>query len=65
MAHQDPTGQLAWLADQLLEAEEAGEKVHILTHIPPGNPDCEHNWSRQFAAIVTRSAHRPAIFTIL
>lgn len=54
MAHEDPTHQLAWLVDQLTVAVAAGEKVHVLTHIPPGNPDCEHNWSRQFASIIAR-----------
>ena len=30
----DPAGQLAWLAEELLRSEEAGEKVHILGHHP-------------------------------
>jgi sphingomyelin phosphodiesterase len=32
----DPAGQLKWLTQQLLEAESAGDKVHIIGHIPPG-----------------------------
>lgn len=31
----DPEGQLQWLADVLQDAENNGEKVHILSHIPP------------------------------
>ncbi len=27
-------GQLSWLVEQLLEAEKAGDKVHIIGHIP-------------------------------
>ncbi|KAK3927643.1 Sphingomyelin phosphodiesterase [Frankliniella fusca] len=50
----DPSGQLAWLVDVLLEAEAAGEKVHILSHIPPGSADCLVAWSREFAKIVDR-----------
>ncbi|XP_026274503.1 sphingomyelin phosphodiesterase [Frankliniella occidentalis] len=50
----DPSGQLAWLVDVLLEAEEAGEKVHILSHIPAGSEDCLESWSREFAKIVDR-----------
>ena len=32
----DPGNMLTWLVDQLLLAEAAGEKVHILSHVPPG-----------------------------
>ena len=28
--------QMLWLAEQLQQAAEAGEKVHVLMHIPPG-----------------------------
>ena len=36
----DPLGELKWLIDELFKAEAAGEKVHILGHIPPGITDC-------------------------
>jgi hypothetical protein len=32
----DAQRQLQWLADRLAEAEEAGEIVYILGHMPPG-----------------------------
>jgi len=32
---EDPAGQLQWFADTLAKAEEAGEKVHVIGHIPP------------------------------
>ncbi|KAK7087201.1 sphingomyelin phosphodiesterase-like [Littorina saxatilis] len=33
----DPQGQLQWLADVLQESEDKEEKVHILSHFPPGH----------------------------
>ncbi|KAG0414404.1 hypothetical protein HPB47_008438 [Ixodes persulcatus] len=50
----DPGGQLSWLIDQLLEAEEAGDKVHLIGHIPPGLPDCIETWSAMFHKIIER-----------
>merc|ERR1719394_147019 len=35
--YKDPFGTLTWLYDVLLEAEKNGEKVHILSHAPPGD----------------------------
>jgi hypothetical protein len=34
----DPMNSLAWLVEQLTEAEANGELVHFINHIPPGNP---------------------------
>ena len=45
---------LAWLVEQLAEAETNGELVHMLNHIPPGNPDCLGAWGREYAKIVDR-----------
>eukprot|EP00118_Oscarella_pearsei_P025852 m.308905 g.308905 ORF g.308905 m.308905 type:complete len:593 (+) comp45030_c0_seq1:34-1812(+) len=50
----DPAGQLQWLTQQLLEAEAAHQKVHILGHIPPNSGDCLLSWSRAYYAIVNR-----------
>jgi hypothetical protein len=50
----DQDGQLQWLADTLLQAESAGEKVHILGHIPSGQSDCLRTWSREFHKIIER-----------
>jgi len=50
----DPDGQLAWLVDQLAEAEAAGEKVHIISHVPPGKVDCYGSWAREFSKIINR-----------
>jgi len=47
---------LAWLVEQLTAAEANGELVHMLNHIPPGNPDCLGAWGREYAKIVDRYA---------
>ena len=51
---QDPGMQLAWLIDELLEAELEGRKVHLLSHVPPGNEDCLGSWGREFSKIISR-----------
>ncbi|KAE8628367.1 hypothetical protein XENTR_v10007483 [Xenopus tropicalis] len=48
----DPAGQLQWLVEVLQEAEEKGEKVHIIGHIPPGL--CLKSWSWNYYRIVNR-----------
>jgi len=50
----DQDGQLEWLAETLLQAEAAGEKVHILGHIPSGSTECYRTWSREFHRIIDR-----------
>ncbi|EJU03163.1 sphingomyelin phosphodiesterase [Dacryopinax primogenitus] len=50
----DPNGQLAWLAEELADSEEQGERVWIITHIPPGVPDCFRSWSEVHHQIVQR-----------
>merc|ERR1711970_436993 len=51
---QDPGNELAWLIQELLASEQKGQKVHILSHIPPGNDDCLGAWGREFAKIISR-----------
>ncbi|XP_019613437.1 PREDICTED: sphingomyelin phosphodiesterase-like [Branchiostoma belcheri] len=50
----DPAGQLQWLAGQLQQAEDMGEKVHIIGHIPPGTGDCMKAWSWNYYKIIDR-----------
>ena len=50
----DNSGVLTWLVDILQIAELAGEKVHIISHIPPGNKDCLGAWGRNYAKIIER-----------
>ncbi|KAJ8921813.1 hypothetical protein NQ315_008445 [Exocentrus adspersus] len=54
---EDPREQLAWLVEELYQAEKNNEKVHILSHIPPGEILCHKRWSNQFHKIVNRFAH--------
>ncbi|CAK1546018.1 unnamed protein product [Leptosia nina] len=53
----DPTdakNHLDWLIRELYKAEQAGEKVHILSHIPPGVHDLTYTWTREYNRIVNR-----------
>ncbi|KAI9584703.1 sphingomyelin phosphodiesterase-like [Glossina fuscipes] len=49
--------QLQWLHDTLLAAEENGEHVHILAHIPSGGKDCWPVWAREYNRIIERFSH--------
>jgi hypothetical protein len=40
--------QFQWLHDVLLAAEKAGEKVHILAHIPNGDEDYHQPCAREY-----------------
>ncbi|CAK1598823.1 unnamed protein product [Parnassius mnemosyne] len=50
----EPKRHLDWLVQELYKAESAGEKVHILTHIPPGVHDLAYVWTREYNRIVNR-----------
>ncbi|GMR40625.1 hypothetical protein PMAYCL1PPCAC_10820, partial [Pristionchus mayeri] len=50
----DPDGTLAWLIIELLDAETKGLKVHVISHIPPGDDSCLMGWSHNFYEIVNR-----------
>ncbi|KAG5930426.1 hypothetical protein E4U42_001349 [Claviceps africana] len=50
----DPEGQLRWLAQQLQEAERAGDRVWIVGHMPMGDVDAVRHSSGTFGDIVTR-----------
>ncbi|KAH8398701.1 hypothetical protein KR215_011863, partial [Drosophila sulfurigaster] len=50
----DKIPQLEWFHDVLLAAEAAGEKVHVLTHIPSGDGTCWAVWARAYNRIITR-----------
>lgn len=50
----DPAQELQWLIYELQNAEDRGEKVHILGHIPPGHHDCLKVWSHNYYTIVNR-----------
>ncbi|KAG8137198.1 putative Sphingomyelin phosphodiesterase-like protein [Naja naja] len=48
----DPAGQLQWLVGVLQRAEESGEKVHIIGHIPPSH--CLRTWGWNYYRIINR-----------
>uniref|UniRef100_A0A0N4ZDC3 Guanylate cyclase n=1 Tax=Parastrongyloides trichosuri TaxID=131310 RepID=A0A0N4ZDC3_PARTI len=50
----DPDDTMAWLAQELLESEKENEKVHIISHIPPGSSYCLKGWSFNFYELVYR-----------
>ncbi|KAG5914167.1 hypothetical protein E4U53_004697 [Claviceps sorghi] len=50
----DPEGQLAWLVQQLQEAERAGDRVWIVGHMAMGDVDALRHSSNAFGDIVTR-----------
>ena len=49
----DPTGELQWLVNWLLHAEQNNERVHILAHIPSGG-GCLDQWSWNYYNIMYR-----------
>merc|ERR1712080_272773 len=50
----DPGNMLAWLAEELAVAEQARERVHILSHVPAGVSECLGGWGREYAKIISR-----------
>nr|XP_022899981.1 sphingomyelin phosphodiesterase-like [Onthophagus taurus] len=52
----DPFGQLQWLADTLYQAEQDGEIVHIISHVPSSDDTCYKIWSEQYRKILERFA---------
>lgn len=46
--------QFKWLEETLKEAEEAGEKVHILAHIPNGHPEYFEYCSKKYYKIINK-----------
>ncbi|KAF9414098.1 hypothetical protein HW555_007857 [Spodoptera exigua] len=50
----DAKRHLDWLVEELYKAEKAGEKVHILAHIPAGVSDLTLTWTREYNRIVNR-----------
>ncbi|KAK6028324.1 Ser/Thr phosphatase family protein [Ostertagia ostertagi] len=50
----DPDGTLTWLIKQLHDAETAGDKVHILAHIPGGNGEALEGWALNYYNVINR-----------
>ncbi|CAI4226999.1 unnamed protein product [Auanema sp. JU1783] len=50
----DPDGTMQWLINQLSDAERAGDKVHILSHIPGSNHESLEGWALNYYNVVNR-----------
>ncbi|KJA25536.1 hypothetical protein HYPSUDRAFT_405070 [Hypholoma sublateritium FD-334 SS-4] len=50
----DPNGILAFAVEQLQAAEDAGQRVWIIAHMPPSSADAFHDQSNYFNQIVQR-----------
>ena len=50
----DANDQLQWMHDTLLEAESDGERVWVLSHLPPGQGGAYGAWGREYNRIVER-----------
>ncbi|KAF9116533.1 hypothetical protein BGX27_001827 [Mortierella sp. AM989] len=50
----DPNGEIRWLITQLQAAEDAGERVWIISHVGPSMTDCLQNWSALYYQVVQR-----------
>jgi sphingomyelin phosphodiesterase len=48
----DPAGQIAWIEEELKDAEEKGQMVYFIAHNPPAQNECLHSWSIRFKALV-------------
>jgi len=50
----DPADHSKWLIKELLIAEQVGDGVHIVAHIPPDDRECTQAWIYNFLAVVER-----------
>ncbi|KAF9192897.1 hypothetical protein BGZ50_008138 [Haplosporangium sp. Z 11] len=53
-AEYDPFNEIKWLVTQLQAAEDAGERVWIISHVGPSMTDCMQNWSHLYYQVVQR-----------
>jgi len=50
----DPDQTMSWFLDQMIQAERAGDKVHIVAHIPGGGGEALEGWSINYYNIINR-----------
>lgn len=53
----DINEQLSWLVNVLSQSENNNEWVHILSHVPANEEECQYTWNREFKKIVKRYSH--------
>ncbi|CAI4226979.1 unnamed protein product [Auanema sp. JU1783] len=50
----DPDGTMAWVIEQLLDAENAGDKVHVVSHIPGGDSEAREGYALNYYKVTNR-----------
>uniref|UniRef100_A0A0N4ZWZ1 Sphingomyelin phosphodiesterase n=1 Tax=Parastrongyloides trichosuri TaxID=131310 RepID=A0A0N4ZWZ1_PARTI len=50
----DPDGSMSWFAKQLADAEAAGDKVHVVAHIPGGSSEALEGWAKNYYNLINR-----------
>jgi len=50
----DPMHELEWLRNELYDSESKNQGVLIMAHIPPGDFNCDFEWSVRYRALVDR-----------
>ncbi|XP_037774487.1 LOW QUALITY PROTEIN: sphingomyelin phosphodiesterase-like [Penaeus monodon] len=60
----DPAAELAWMAQELQRAEDAGEKAYVVSHTA-GHRDCSKTWSHQYNRIVHRDQEERMLYALL
>ncbi|OAQ33614.1 hypothetical protein K457DRAFT_122099 [Linnemannia elongata AG-77] len=53
-AEYDPRSEMQWLIQQLQAAEDIGERVWVIGHVPPSQVDCINNWPSLYRQVVAR-----------
>jgi sphingomyelin phosphodiesterase len=51
----DPGAMLEWLRQELYKIESQGQRVYIISHIPPNK--CLDSWAKIYSAIIDRFSH--------
>ncbi|KAK0405862.1 hypothetical protein QR680_018243 [Steinernema hermaphroditum] len=57
----DPDGTMTWFINQLADAEAAGDKVHVVSHIPGGDTEALEGWAHNYYKVINRFEDTVAI----
>ena len=50
----DPNGEIEWVENEFRKAEEKGEVVIVIAHIPSADGDCLHSWAIRLKSLLER-----------
>ncbi|CAD6195707.1 unnamed protein product [Caenorhabditis auriculariae] len=50
----DPDSSMSWFVQELYQAEQAGEAVFVMAHIPPGDSECLEGWAINYYRVIQR-----------